>query len=131
MVKSALLPGDIDSDARAAGRDAGDRVLRRLPPQGRIPVDGGDPAFTAPWELRAFAIVVALSEAGRLDWDRFQAELIDEIAGWEAQPEPRGEWSYYRRWLAAFERVAAGAMIEPSRVDERTDAILEVSSHAH
>lgn len=130
-MKSGLLPGDISADARAAGRDASDRVARRLPPKGRIPLDAGDPAFGAPWELRAFAIVVALNEAGRLDWDRFQAALIDEIAGWERQPEPRSEWSYYRRWLAALERVTANAMIEPSRVDERTNAILEMSSHAH
>jgi nitrile hydratase accessory protein len=126
------LPGDVSARERAAGREASARFVERLPADARVPIATGDPAFTAPWELRAFAIAVALTEAGCLDWRRFQAALIDEIATWEAQREASSEWSYYRSWLAALERVAShSAMIQPDRVDKRTSEILAVSKHAH
>ena len=132
-MKSDRLPGDVSTSDRAAGQEASARVLGRLQPEGRIPTEAGDPAFTAPWELRAFAIGVALTESGRLDWSRFQAALIDEIAGWEAEAEDAtGEWSYYRRWMAALEAVASeGELIEADRLEERTSEILAMSRHAH
>jgi nitrile hydratase accessory protein len=35
--------------------------------------------FSAPWEARAFAIALGLSEAGLFSWDEFRARLIAEV----------------------------------------------------
>ncbi len=66
--------------------------------------------FSAPWEARAFAIAVQLSEAGVFTWDEFRAHLIEEIgesdrvrmaSGGTAEP---GE-HYYEHFLHALEHL--------------------------
>lgn len=62
--------------------------------------------FSAPWEARAFAIAVRLSESGVCTWEEFRGHLIAEIGkadkarahGWV---EP-GE-GYYTHFLRALE----------------------------
>lgn len=67
------------------------------------PRSNGELVFAEPWESRAFAMAVALHEAGRFTWPTFQAALIARIGAWQAgQP-----WSYYEHWLAALEDVLA------------------------
>ena len=39
--------------------------------------------FSEPWEARAFAVAVALSEAGQFQWAEFQQSLIEEIGAAE------------------------------------------------
>lgn len=71
----------------------------------RLPVGGdADLKFAAPWEARAFAIVVSLSQAGHFSWSEwvefFSAEVARD-AGFEAAGgKPR---SYYEQWLSAAE----------------------------
>ena len=57
-----------------------------------------DPTFAAPWEARAFALAVALRDAGHLAWPVFSDRLAARLA-----EEP--ERPYYERWLAALEDV--------------------------
>lgn len=65
-----------------------------------------EPAFANPWQARAFALAVALNEAGHLDWPGWTRLLGEEIAkeGLSA-PDPKtdGE-AYYQCWIAALER---------------------------
>jgi nitrile hydratase accessory protein len=64
--------------------------------------------FSAPWEARAFAMAVRLSESGICTWDEFRAHLITEIGkadkvrahGWV---EP-GD-GYYTYFLRALENL--------------------------
>ncbi len=59
--------------------------------------------FSEPWEARAFAVAVALCEAGCLQWPEFQRSLTDEID--RAQAAGRAAASgadYYSHWLAAL-----------------------------
>jgi nitrile hydratase accessory protein len=71
------------------------------------PRSNGELVFAAPWESRAFAMAVALCEAGRFAWSTFQVALIARIGAWEADhPDGRG-WSYYVHWLGALEDVLA------------------------
>ena len=96
-------------------------------PAGTGPQDAdADVAFTAPWELRAFALAVAAHREGHYEWPRFQARLVESVQGWEAEhPESRDvDWSYYERWLEALEAVAAGLGVDPAELDARTDAVL-------
>jgi nitrile hydratase accessory protein len=71
------------------------------------PVDANQP-FNAPWEARAFAIALRLTESGACTWEEFRRHLIAEIGkadkalahGWI---EP-GE-GYYTHFLRALENL--------------------------
>jgi nitrile hydratase accessory protein len=70
-----------------------------------IPRDGDGPVFNEQWEAQAFAMVVALHEAGLFGWGEWTAALGREIAA-ASQAGDGGELhSYYRHWLAALERI--------------------------
>jgi nitrile hydratase accessory protein len=78
-----------------------------LPPlDGAIspPRSNGEPVFEAPWESRAFGMVVSLHQRGAFAWDDFRDLLIEEIAAADAD----GGRPYYESWLAAFEQLAVG-----------------------
>jgi nitrile hydratase accessory protein len=62
--------------------------------------------FSEPWEARAFAVAVALREAGQFQWAEFQQTLIEEIG--ESEKSGRttsGGADYYRHWLGALTRL--------------------------
>jgi len=64
--------------------------------------------FSAPWEARAFAIALGLSEAGMFTWDEFRERLIAEVAVSDRIRErdgtaDRGE--YYDHFVRALERL--------------------------
>jgi nitrile hydratase accessory protein len=61
-----------------------------------LPRDNGELAFDAPWQARALAIAVALTEKLGLPWDTFRLRLMDEIANDPQRP-------YYESWGAALE----------------------------
>jgi nitrile hydratase accessory protein len=61
-----------------------------------LPRDNGELVFDAPWQARALAIVVALTETLGLPWDAFRLRLMDEIANDPQRP-------YYESWGAALE----------------------------
>lgn len=96
-----------------------------LPGPPAIPRDGDGPAFSAPWEARAFAVVAALAESGRITWPDFQASLIAEIEA--AGEDPAADYdsaTYYRHWLAAAERLLAKrALLAQEDVTERIAAL--------
>ena len=78
-----------------------------------LPRDENGPVFGAPWQAQAFAIAVALNEAGLFAWPEWTAIFSQEIgkAGSDTSPDP-GEPEdhnerYYLCWLAALERIVA------------------------
>ena len=80
--------------------------------------------FTEPWEARAFALAVALSEAGQFQWAEFQQSLIEEIGGAEKSGRTTsGAADYYRHWLGALTRllnakgIVGGAELEARIAD--------------
>jgi nitrile hydratase accessory protein len=68
------------------------------------PRSNGELVFAEPWESRAFGMAVTLHAGGAFEWEDFRQELIAAIGRYEADPAA-GEWSYYRCWLEALERV--------------------------
>ena len=68
------------------------------------PRANGELVFAEPWESRAFAMAVALCEAGVFTWREFQAALIARIARHDDTSTP---WCYYGQWLSALEDVLA------------------------
>ena len=69
------------------------------------PRSNGELVFAEPWESRAFAMAVALCEAGVFTWREFQAALIARIA---RQHDTSTDWCHYEHWLGALEDVLAG-----------------------
>lgn len=68
------------------------------------PRSNGELVFAEPWESRAFAMAVALCEAGVFTWREFQGALI---ARFERQHDTSTDWCYYEHWLGALEDVLA------------------------
>ena len=71
------------------------------------PRRNGELVFEAPWESRLFGVTLALCQAGRFEWEEFRHALIAAITEWERGAHPPEEWSYYRCWETALERVLA------------------------
>jgi nitrile hydratase accessory protein len=109
-----------------------DSLVDILPFGERIPRRSGDLAFDQAWEIRAFSLTVALHERVGFPWREFQQELIAAIRRWEAaQPDLAG-WSYYERWMAALEELAAGkGWVSQDELNARTKDILAQPANAH
>lgn len=79
-----------------------------------------EPAFAAPWEAEAFAIVVALQDAGVIAADEWAQTLSAELH----RPEARADGSdYYQHWLAALEKLLADkGLTEAAAIAATTEA---------
>lgn len=95
------------------------------------PRANGELMFEEAWEARAFGMVVALHQSGLFEWETFRKELICEIGAWDkAHPDGEG-YSYYERWLAAFERLAEKLdLLKNDALAERI-ATLAARPHGH
>ncbi|PEG40221.1 nitrile hydratase accessory protein [Mycolicibacterium agri] len=89
------------------------------------PRSNGELVFEEPWHSRAFAMAVALNEAGAFTWPQFQKALIARIAIWEAAEQAeQPEWHYYHHWLGALEDVlGAAGVVNGDDVGERADVL--------
>jgi nitrile hydratase accessory protein len=70
-----------------------------------LPRDESGPLFDEPWQAQAFAVVVDLTEAGKIsvkEWAEHLGAVLKEA-------EARGEYDtghhYYEHWLTALERL--------------------------
>jgi nitrile hydratase accessory protein len=72
-----------------------------------IPRDANGPVFREPWEARAFAMAVALHDAGLFGWGEWAAMLGAEIRRAQGRGDPDTGDSYYRHWLATLEAITA------------------------
>jgi len=64
--------------------------------------------FSAPWEARAFAIALKLSESGYFSWDEFRERLIAEVGASDrirARDGTSDRGEYYEHFLRALERI--------------------------
>lgn len=86
-----------------------------------IDLETGDGApqelvFAAPWEAKAFAMVVALHKAGAFSWSEWTQTLGRQIR----QDTEQGNCdSYYEQWLKALETLLAEkSMADGEVIDE-------------
>ena len=70
-----------------------------------IPADQDGPVFREPWEAQAFALVVALHNAGHFTWPEWVETISAEIGLAQSQGDPDVGDTYYRHWLAALEKI--------------------------
>ena len=85
----------------------------------RLPRDGDEPVFRAPWEAHAFAMAIALHRRGVFSWPEWAAALAAEIEAAQAAGDPDLGDTYYHHWLAALESLVAakgaGSAVELER----------------
>jgi nitrile hydratase accessory protein len=77
--------------------------------------------FSAPWEARAFAIALKLSEAGLFTWDEFRDHLIAEVGASDrirARDGTSDHGEYYEHFLRALEHLLAEKGIATTGVRE-------------
>jgi nitrile hydratase accessory protein len=70
------------------------------------------PDFAEPWEAEAFALAVALHEAGAFTWDEWTAALAEALRRDAERP-------YYESWLAALEDLTAAKGLTDAATLER------------
>ena len=110
-------------------------LLAELPADGpgAPPRSNGELVFAAPWEGRAFGLMVALTEQGVFTVSDFQGALIASIGRWEALERPVEEYHYYECWLGALEAlVVEKTAVSTPEIEELTSAFLQrPAGHDH
>lgn len=89
------------------------------------PEPGADaPTFDAPWQARAFALAVTLTDDhadDTLTWQEFQSRLVEEIDTDQQAGDP--ETVYYRQWLTALEQLLVEReILDPGDLTTRVEA---------
>jgi nitrile hydratase accessory protein len=101
--------------------------LAELP---RLPRDQAGPVFAEPWEARAFALAVKLSEQGHFTWREWTATLGDELRAAADRGEPDDGSRYDYHWLAALERlVTEKGLTDRVAMQERKETWAEAYRH--
>lgn len=95
-----------------------------------IPRDNDGAVFAAPWEAKAFALIVHLYQQGRFTWQEWVDVFSGEIA---ADRERSPATPYYELWLAAAEKLVASKDIlsATSMSDARESLRSAQAAHDH
>jgi nitrile hydratase accessory protein len=72
-----------------------------------LPRDQDGPVFSQPWEAKAFALAIRLSEAGFFTWPEWVRVLSREIKAAQQRGDPDLGDTYYCHWLNALESICA------------------------
>jgi nitrile hydratase accessory protein len=102
--------------------DEVDRTIEEIKDAVGPPQEGDRLVFDAPWQARAFGLVVTLYRQGLFEWNEFQSRLIEQVQvdAFEDQEEDP-ESVYYRQWIAAFEQLLADKeLLDDVALEERT-----------
>jgi nitrile hydratase accessory protein len=92
----------------------------------------GDMVFKEPWEAKAFAIVVTLSQAGQFTWlewvDCFSAHVS---AATDVEAAGGTSKTYYEQWVDAMEDILVAKNVTSTEqlIAKRLGAILPSMSH--
>lgn len=94
-----------------------------------LPRDEDGAVFAAPWEAKAFALVVHLHQRGAFAWGDWVNTLSAEIAADRARAT---ETPYYLLWLAAAERlVAQQGLLAEDHLRAAREALHTAQAHDH
>jgi nitrile hydratase accessory protein len=72
-----------------------------------LPRDKDGPVFNQPWEAKAFALAVRLSEASCFTWPEWVRIFSQEVKAAQERGDPDLGDTYYQHWLNALERICA------------------------
>ncbi|MEM9007284.1 MAG: nitrile hydratase accessory protein [Cyanobacteria bacterium P01_F01_bin.86] len=95
-----------------------------------LPQGKHEPAFQAPWEAKAFAIVNQLATTQHYSWAEWTDQFVGEITASEA--DPRDTRTYYERWVNACEKLLiAKGILDPHAIEQKIEALLSETDHQH
>lgn len=81
------------------------------------------PAFSEPWQAQAFALAVALQDAGVIDRAQWTKAFSEAIAAAEASGGVIDAERYHRLWVETLEALSvAQAGLSPRRIGETQEA---------
>ncbi len=81
-----------------------EKTISEIKTRADLPEEADTLKFDAPWQARAFSVVLAMYERDLFQWNEFQARLIDEVQREESEAADL-ESVYYEQWIAAFEQL--------------------------
>lgn len=85
-----------------------------------IPRDERGPVFAEPWQAQAFAMTVALFDAGRFTWAEWAEVLSAQLQ--QAGANQNGD-DYYHHWMSALERMSsAKGLTSDAELSQRQEA---------
>jgi nitrile hydratase accessory protein len=79
-----------------------------------VPRDEDGPVFREPWEARAFAMALALHEAGVFTWKEWARRSAPRSSARRPPAIPTPGETYYRHWLATLETLVAAKGVATS-----------------
>lgn len=86
-----------------------------------LPRDKDGPVFNQPWEAKAFALAIRLSEAGFFTWPEWVGIFSREIKAAQERGDPDLGDTYYRHWLNALESICeAKGLVGREDMQQRT-----------
>ena len=111
-----------------SAQEAGCPALPPLHEIPALPLDETGVVFAAPWEAKAFALVVELHQRGCFSWSEWAATLSREIAADSARA---GATPYYELWLAAAEKLLGEkGVVEADVLSSVQDELRHAQAHA-
>ncbi|MCY1235542.1 nitrile hydratase accessory protein [compost metagenome] len=101
-----------------------------IPQMNGMPDDGDGPVFRAPWEAKAFAVAVQLSQKGLFTWTEWAETFSTEIKRAEGEREFKVEEDdgsrYYYIWLTALEKMLETRdIVAHEELDERHQYLID------
>lgn len=87
-----------------------------------LPENADELNFEAPWQARAFSIVLSLYQKDLFEWSEFQSRLIEEVQYSDSNSEEKPlESTYYEQWINALENLLVEKNIcEKDEIIERS-----------
>ena len=97
------------------------RTITEIAEAENLPKEADELVFDAPWQARAFGLVVTLYRQGVFEWSEFQSYLIKEVQADDVKGAGEDlESVYYRQWITAFERLLADKeLFQPEEIEHR------------
>jgi len=101
-------------------------TIPEMPTEVAYPRRNGEPVFDAPWQSRAFGMVVGLHTAGEFPWQAFKDKLIAQVAAGALSDCPPDGSPYYYQWVAAFcQLLDESGIVRAEELDARSHEFLD------
>ncbi len=98
-----------------------DKAISDIKDKENLPEQADKLKFDAPWQARAFSVVLTMYERDMFQWNEFQARLIEEVQRDESEIEDL-ESVYYEQWITAFEKLLLDKEIcDPDELQHRVN----------
>lgn len=88
-----------------------------------IPKGEERPVFAEPWEAKAFAMVLQLSEEGHFTWTEWTVALGEQLEAAVKRGDPDDGSRYFEHWITALEYLVNDKkLIDLTSLSERKEA---------